>query len=98
VVLLWPLPTKRGVQLIGYVILPVADDIFSQFHVEIWIRFATEAILRLQVDACDKEILHRLPGLTRVFRFAESYDKLHRKVPQKGREFRIVSEPFGSLF
>jgi len=60
--LLLPLPTKRGVQLIGYVILPVADVIFPQFHAEVRVGFATEEILRLQVDACDKEMLHRLPG------------------------------------
>jgi hypothetical protein len=69
--------------LIGYVILPVADEIFSQFHAEVRVGFASVQILRLQVDACDKEILHRLPPETRVFRFAESYHKRKRPANEK---------------
>jgi len=41
------LPAKRRVQLIGYIILPVADRIFSQLHAEIRVGLATEGILRL---------------------------------------------------
>lgn len=41
------LPAKRRVQLIGYIILPVADEIFSHLHAEIRVGLAAEGILRL---------------------------------------------------